>query len=98
MKELVMEFVSVTEAAALASIHWVGRGRKFEADGDATSAMRKKLNEIQMDAVIVIGEGELDEAPMLFIGEKVGKGKGPKLDIAVDPLEGMILKPPSMKI
>jgi fructose-1,6-bisphosphatase II len=88
MKQLMMDFVGVTEAAALASVPWIGRGKKYEADGDATAAMREKLNQIEMDAVIVIGEGELDEAPMLYIGEKVGTGKGPELDIAVDPLEG----------
>lgn len=88
MKELVMDFVSVTETAAIVSAPWIGRGKKYEADGDATAAMRKKLNRIEMDAVIVIGEGELDEAPMLHIGEKVGTGRGPELDIAVDPLEG----------
>lgn len=80
--------MGVTEAAALASVQWVGRGKKIEADGDATAAMRSKLNRMEMDAVIVIGEGELDEAPMLHIGEKVGTGSGPRLDIAVDPLEG----------
>lgn len=88
MKELVMDFLSVTETAAIALIPWIGRGKKYEADNDATVAMREKLNRIEMDAVIVIGEGELDEAPMLFIGEKVGTGHGPELDIAVDPLEG----------
>jgi fructose-1,6-bisphosphatase II len=88
MKELVLEFVGVSEAAALASVPWIGRGQKYAADEDATVAMRNKLNQMEMDAVIVIGEGELDEAPMLYIGEKVGTGNGPKLDIAVDPLEG----------
>lgn len=88
MKELLMEFVSLTEAAALASVPWIGRGKKYEADAAATASMRKELNQIQMDAAVVIGEGEMDEAPMLYIGEKVGTGSGPKLDIAVDPLEG----------
>ncbi|MGO0059589.1 class II fructose-bisphosphatase [Brevibacillus fluminis] len=88
MKQLLLDFVGVTEAAALASVPWIGRGKKLEADGDATAAMRRKLNQMQMDAVIVIGEGELDEAPMLHIGERVGAGNGPALDIAVDPLEG----------
>jgi fructose-1,6-bisphosphatase II len=91
MKHLMMEFVSVTEAAALASVPWIGRGMKNEADASATNAMRMKLNQIKMDAVIVIGEGELDEAPMLYIGERVGMGTGAKLDIAVDPLEGTVL-------
>jgi fructose-1,6-bisphosphatase II len=88
MKQFVMEFVKVTEAAALASSPWIGRGVKNEADEAATTAMRILLNQIEMDAEIVIGEGELDEAPMLYIGEKVGTGWGPKVDIAVDPLEG----------
>lgn len=88
MKQFMMEFLSVTEAAALASVPWLGRGKKYEADDAATAAMREKLNRISMEGLIVIGEGELDEAPMLYIGEKVGTGLGPKLDIAVDPLEG----------
>jgi fructose-1,6-bisphosphatase II len=88
MMKLMMDFVGVTEAAALALVPWIGRGKKNEADGVATAAMREKLNQMEMDAVIVIGEGELDEAPMLYIGEKLGTGTGPELDIAVDPLEG----------
>lgn len=91
MKQLMMDFASVTQAAALASVPWIGRGMKLEADAAATTAMRMKLNQIEMDAFIVIGEGELDEAPMLYIGERVGMGTGVKLDIAVDPLEGTVL-------
>lgn len=83
-----MEFVRVTESAAIASAAWIGRGNQVKADQAATTAMREQLNRIQMDAVIVIGEGELDAAPMLHIGEEVGSGQGPRLDIAVDPLEG----------
>ncbi len=83
-----MEFVAVTEAAALASFYWIGRGNKHEADHAATSAMRNKLNQIPFAGKIVIGEGELDQAPMLYIGEKVGTGSGIQCDIAVDPLEG----------
>ncbi|MGG1312022.1 MULTISPECIES: class II fructose-bisphosphatase [Cohnella] len=88
MKSLTLDFVSVTEAAALASCFWVGRGRKSDADEAATTAMRNQLNQIDIDGTIVIGEGEMDEAPMLRIGEKVGTGKGMEVDIAVDPLEG----------
>ncbi|TBL74627.1 class II fructose-bisphosphatase [Paenibacillus thalictri] len=88
MNHLVLEFLKVTQAAAIASNPWVGRGRKMEADDAATTAMREVLGQIQMDGVVVIGEGELDEAPMLYIGERLGSGQGPQLDIAVDPLEG----------
>lgn len=87
-RELALEIVRVTEAAALASAQWMGRGLKNEADDAATSAMRAMLETIDMDGTVVIGEGELDEAPMLYIGEKLGSGRGPKVDIAVDPLEG----------
>lgn len=87
-RELAMEIVRVTEAAALASAHWTGRGNKNEADGAATTAMRQMLDYINMQGTVVIGEGELDEAPMLYIGEKLGSGQGPEVDIAVDPLEG----------
>jgi fructose-1,6-bisphosphatase II len=87
-RELALEIVRVTEAAALASAQWMGRGKKNEADGAATAAMRGMFDSVNMDGVVVIGEGELDEAPMLYIGEKLGTGMGPKVDIAVDPLEG----------
>lgn len=83
-----MELVRVTEAAALASARWMGRGKKDEADGAATSAMRDVFDTIPMRGTVVIGEGEMDEAPMLYIGEKLGTGNGPGVDVAVDPLEG----------
>lgn len=87
-RNLALEFVRVTEAAALSSGRWVGRGDRHAADQAATEAMRKTLGAIEIDGVIVIGEGERDEAPMLYIGERVGAGTGPKVQIAVDPLEG----------
>ena len=82
------KFVDVTSKAALASYHLVGKKDKVAADKAAVDKMRTELNKIDMEGEVVIGEGELDEAPMLFIGEKLGTKKGPKLDIAVDPLEG----------
>lgn len=87
---LVLEMVRVTEAAAIAASTLVGRGDEKAADAAAVEAMRAALNELYMDGTVVIGEGERDEAPMLYIGEKVGSapGKGPKIDIALDPLEG----------
>ena len=87
---LVLEMVRVTEAAAIAASAWVGRGDNDAADAAAVEAMRAALNELPMDGTVVIGEGERDEAPMLYIGEKVGsaQGSGPKIDIALDPLEG----------
>ena len=87
---LVLEMVRVTEAAAVAASLLIGRGDEKAADAAAVEAMRAALNELYMDGTVVIGEGERDEAPMLFIGEKVGSapGKGPKIDIALDPLEG----------
>jgi len=87
---LVLEMVRVTEAAAIASAKLIGRGDEKAADAAAVEAMRAKLNDLYMDGTVVIGEGERDEAPMLYIGEKVGNaiGKGPKIDIALDPLEG----------
>lgn len=87
-RELALEIVRVTEAAALASAQWMGRGKKNEADNAATSAMRAMFDSVNMNGIVVIGEGELDEAPMLYIGEKLGNGQGPQVDIAVDPLEG----------
>ena len=86
-RNLALELVRVTEAAALASAHWTGRGKKNDADGAAVEAMRKAFDTVAIDGTVVIGEGEMDEAPMLYIGEKVGAG-GPAMDIAVDPLEG----------
>ncbi len=87
---LVMEMVRVTEAAAVAASKLIGRGDEKAADAAAVEAMRNAFDELYMDGTVVIGEGERDEAPMLFIGEKVGgaPGKGPKIDIALDPLEG----------
>jgi fructose-1,6-bisphosphatase II / sedoheptulose-1,7-bisphosphatase len=87
---LVLEMVRVTEAAAIAAASLVGRGDEKAADAAAVEAMREALNQLYMDGTVVIGEGERDEAPMLYIGEKVGSaiGTGPKIDIALDPLEG----------
>ena len=87
-RSLSMELVRVTVLAALSSARWVGRGMKNEADHAATEAMRKMFDTIPMEGIVVIGEGEMDEAPMLYIGEKLGTGKGPMVDIAVDPVEG----------
>ena len=87
-RELAIEFSRATEAAALAGYKWLGRGDKNAADGAAVVAMRHILNEINIRGEIVIGEGEIDEAPMLFIGERVGTGFGDDVDIAVDPIEG----------
>ena len=87
-QKFINQFVNVTSKAALASYHLVGKKDKVAADKAAVDKMRTELNKIDMDGEVVIGEGELDEAPMLFIGEKLGTKKGPKLDIAVDPLEG----------
>ncbi|WP_096436706.1 class II fructose-bisphosphatase [Alteribacter populi] len=87
-RELALEIVRVTESAALASSQWMGRGLKNEADDAATSAMRSMFDSVNMQGTVVIGEGELDEAPMLYIGEELGSGNGPEVDIAVDPLEG----------
>ena len=86
-RELAIEFSRVTEAAALAGYKWLGRGDKNVADGAAVAAMRLVLNQVEIDGEIVIGEGEIDEAPMLYIGEKVGCG-GDAVDIAVDPIDG----------
>lgn len=88
MKTLTLDFLKVTESAAIAAVPWIGSGKKLEADGAATHAMREKLNEISMDGRIVIGEGEIDQAPMLFIGEQLGLGGEQEVDIAVDPIEG----------
>lgn len=87
-RNLALELIRVTEAAALASGRWVGKGDKNAADEAATNAMRRTLDSIGIDGTVVIGEGEMDEAPMLYIGEKVGDGSSPCVDIAVDPLEG----------
>lgn len=87
-RNFALEFVRVTEAAALESARLMGRGDEKAADHAAVEAMRKMLNSIQFDGTVVIGEGERDEAPMLYIGEKVGRTGGPRLDLALDPLEG----------
>ena len=87
-RELAIEFSRVTEAAALAGFKWLGRGDKNIADGAAVEAMRYMLNNVDINGEIVIGEGEIDEAPMLYIGETVGTGHGDSVDIAIDPIEG----------
>ena len=90
-RNLALELVRVTEAAAIAGGHWVGFGDKNLADGAAVDAMRSLLQTVHFNGVVVIGEGEKDEAPMLFNGERVGNGKGPKADVAVDPIDGTSL-------
>jgi len=90
-RNLAMELVRVTESAALAAARWVGRGDKKSADGAAVDAMRNVLDTVNMDGIVVIGEGEKDEAPMLYNGEKVGNGISPKADVAVDPIDGTTL-------
>ncbi|MGH2636262.1 MAG: class II fructose-bisphosphatase [Actinomycetota bacterium] len=87
-RNLAMELVRVTEAAALAAGRWVGRGDKLSADQAAVDAMRLMIDSVSMNGVVVIGEGEKDEAPMLFNGEAVGNGQGPACDVAVDPIDG----------
>jgi fructose-1,6-bisphosphatase II len=87
-RNLALELVRVTEAAAMGAGRWIGRGDKIAADQAAVDAMRAMLDTVVMDGVVVIGEGEKDEAPMLFNGEHVGEGRGPEVDVAVDPLEG----------
>jgi fructose-1,6-bisphosphatase II / sedoheptulose-1,7-bisphosphatase len=90
-RNFALEAVRVTEAAALASSHWTGRGQEKAADQAAVNAMREALNGLTIDGTVVIGEGERDKAPMLYIGERVGTGTGPRIDIALDPLEGTTL-------
>ena len=90
-RNLALELVRVTETAAVAASPWVGRGDKDAADGAAVAAMRKMINTVDMNGVIVIGEGEKDNAPMLHNGEKVGNGSGPNCDVAVDPIDGTTL-------
>ncbi|MEV0727588.1 class II fructose-bisphosphatase [Polymorphospora sp. NPDC050346] len=90
-RNLALDLVRVTEAAAMAAGRWVGRGDKEGGDGAAVDAMRKLINSIQMRGVVVIGEGEKDNAPMLFNGERVGDGTGPEVDVAVDPVDGTTL-------
>jgi len=90
-RNLAMELMRATEAAALAGGRWMGRGDKNAADGAAVEAMRVVLNSVSMDGIVVIGEGEKDEAPMLFNGEEIGDGSAPAMDIAVDPIDGTTL-------
>ncbi|WFE26769.1 class II fructose-bisphosphatase [Solwaraspora sp. WMMD791] len=90
-RNLALDLVRVTEAAAMAAGRWVGRGDKEGGDGAAVDAMRKLINSIQMRGVVVIGEGEKDNAPMLYNGEQVGDGTGPEVDVAVDPIDGTTL-------
>lgn len=87
-RELALEIVRVTELGALASSHWIGRGDKNAADDAATTAIRSMFDSVAIKGTVVIGEGEMDDAPMLYIGEQVGNGNGPEVDVAVDPLEG----------
>jgi fructose-1,6-bisphosphatase II len=90
-RNLGMELVRVTEAAAMAAARWMGRGDKDQADGAAVDAMRAVLSGVSMDGIVVIGEGEKDEAPMLYNGENIGDGHPPAVDIAVDPIDGTTL-------
>src|SRR5881409_2746528 len=90
-RNLALELVRVTEAAAMAAGRWVGRGDKNGGDGAAVDAMRQLIGTVSMKGVEVIGEGEKDEAPMLFNGEEVGCGEGPECDVAVDPIDGTTL-------
>ena len=90
-RNLALELVRVTETAAIAASRWVGRGAKNDADQAAVDGMRKMINTVAMRGVIVIGEGEKDQAPMLFNGENVGDGTGPEVDVAVDPIDGTTL-------
>src|SRR5207302_11209286 len=87
-RNLALELVRVTEYGALAAARWVGLGEKEAADGAAVDAMRLMLDSVQMDGIVVIGEGEKDRAPMLYNGEQIGDGSPPQVDVAVDPLEG----------
>ncbi len=87
-RNLALEFVRVTEAAAMAAAAWTGKGDKINGDKAAVDAMRSRFNEIDFCGVVKIGEGEKDKAPMLYTGEKIGNGKGPEMDVALDPVEG----------
>src|SRR5438309_9109028 len=87
-RNLALELVRVTEAAALHAARWMGRGDKEAADQAAVDGMRHALQFVDMDGIVVIGEGEKDQAPMLYIGERVGTGRPPKVDVAVDPIDG----------
>ena len=96
LSNLAMDAVKAAEAAARAAYEWIGRGEKESADQAAVDALRTGLNAMAMKGRIVIGEGERDEAPMLYIGEEVGTGEGPEIDIALDPLEGTSLTAKNM--
>ncbi|HLD18632.1 MAG TPA: class II fructose-bisphosphatase [Candidatus Nanoarchaeia archaeon] len=87
-RNLALEFVRVTESAAIAAAAWMGKGDKISADKAAVDEMRSRFNQIDFDGIVKIGEGEKDEAPMLYTGEKIGTGKGPAMDVALDPVEG----------
>ncbi len=87
-RNIALELIRVTEAAAIAAARWAGRGDKNAADGAAVDAMRFVLGAVAMDGVVVIGEGEKDEAPMLYNGEQIGDGRPPLVDVAVDPVDG----------
>jgi fructose-1,6-bisphosphatase II len=87
-RNIALELVRVTEAAALAAGRWMGRGAKNDSDGAAVNAMRRALNDVDIDGIVVIGEGEKDDAPMLYNGEQLGRGVPPQVDIAVDPIDG----------
>ncbi|MFS0886089.1 class II fructose-bisphosphatase [Aeromicrobium sp. 179-A 4D2 NHS] len=95
-RNLALDLVRVTEAGAMAAGRWVGRGDKNGADGVAVNAMRSMINTVAMDGVVVIGEGEKDDAPMLYNGERVGDGTGPECDVAVDPIDGTTLTAKSL--
>src|SRR5829696_4209569 len=95
-RNLALELVRVTEAAAMAAARWVGRGDKNDADQAAVNAMRFMIGSVGMRGTVVIGEGEKDEAPMLFNGEQVGDGTGPECDVAVDPIDGTTLAAKSL--
>src|SRR5664279_5408505 len=90
-RNLALELVRLTEAAALAAGRWVGRGDKNAADGAAVDAMRSLISTVAMNGIVVVGEGEKDEAPMRYNGERVGDGTGPEVDVAVDPIDGTTL-------
>src|SRR5690349_24697494 len=90
-RNLALELVRVTEAAAMAAGRWVGKGDKNGADGVAVNAMRVMISTVAMNGTVVIGEGEKDNAPMLYNGEQVGDGSGPEVDVAVDPIDGTTL-------
>src|SRR5699024_4718395 len=90
-RNLALELVRVTEAGAMSAARWVRRGDKNRADGVAVEAMRSLVSTVLMDGVVVIGEGEKDQAPMLFNGERIGSGHGPACDVAVDPIDGTTL-------